>query len=88
MALNSLSDTKIIKNTSDEKYTEKQNDKNEMKKRYKRLPRPWRLKRRKSNKNEKMALYNTVCIVNNNRHCHFKFQKYTPFLQMSNVLEF
>ena len=76
--------TKNIKNTSDLKHTKKGNDKNEMKKRYKRLPCPWKMKRRKSNKNEKMALYNIVYIVKINRHCHFKFQKHASFLQISN----
>jgi len=40
------------------------------------------MKRTKPNKNEIMALYNTVYIVKNNRHCHFKFQKHVSFLNV------
>ena len=56
---------------------------NEMNKRYKALPGPWRMNRRKSNKNEK-ALDTTQFIVKKNCHYHFKFQKKAPFLQMGN----
>ena len=40
------------------------------------------MKKTKPNRYEIMALYNTIYIVKNNHHCHFKFQKHAPFLNV------